>query len=388
VHRLSNGTRLEVGVVTTSATVGKNLTNSSSELVDFSSLFSKTPVVLSQIQTVATDGAPNLQTRHLSVSSSSASLALEQEEANTEPHVAETVGYMAIEAGNGIWSGMVYETATISNVVTHAWYDLAFDNVYADEPTFLTSLATYYGRDNAHLSYGNLTTSSAQIKITEDTTTDTEIDHHVAESVAYLAIGGTGILTGRPQFPPQVAAFLRDGGGDTYDLLGTIQYTFNEDVTVTANALQLANATDISNPIDLASIGFSYDANSRTATWDFSSLSRLEAAWYTVRLDAAQISDTSGLMLDGNEDGTAGDPYTHTLLVAQRGDSDLDGDVDVTDFNTLKQYFDPLGLGGMNDWSRADFDGDGDIDATDIYALVKVFSHSVMPRCPRPRPIA
>jgi len=374
VHRLSNGTWLEVGTVTTAATVGVNLANPSSESVDFSFDFPAAPVVLSQIQTVAMDGPPYLQTRHLSISPSSVSLALEQEEASTESYVAETVGYLAIEVGSGVWSGMEYETSTTSNVVTHAWYDLTFDNFYVDEPALLTSLATYYGRDNAHLSYGNLTTGGAQVKVTEDTTADTELDHNSAEEVAYFVIGGTGLLTGVPQIPPQVTAFLRDSGGDTYDVLDTIQTTFNEQVTVTADALQLTNDANSGTPVDLTGIGFRNDANSLTATWDFSGLPRLAAAWYTATLDATKVTDASGLMLDGNGNGMARDPYARSFLVAQRGDSDLDGYINITDFNTLAQNFDPRGLDGANDWSRANFDGDGDIDMTDFNTLIKNFS--------------
>ena len=300
VHRLSNGTRLEVGVVETNATVGNNLTNSASQVVDFASSFSATPVVLSQIQTVATGGAPYLQTRHLSVSTSSVSLALEQEEASTESHVTETVGYIAIEPGSGLWSGMAYETGMTAKVVTDAWHDLQFANIYADGPQLLTSLATYYGQDSAHLSYGNLMPDSVQIKITEDTTTDIETMHQTAEAVAYLAIGGSGVLTARSQFPPRVAMFIRDGGGDRYDRLEVMQYTFNEDVTVTVDALQLAHVEKISKLIELTDVTFFYDTNSRTATWDFSRVSRLEAGYYTASLDPPQIIDSSGFMLDGN----------------------------------------------------------------------------------------
>ena len=400
-HHLLDGTRLEVGTVETTHTVGNQFSNRW-ESVFFTTAFDATPVVLSQIQTQSTTGADFLKTRHLSTTSVGVTFALEQEEAATSAHSTETIGYLAIDSGTGTWNNMAYEARTKNFIGTGEFNQIRYSIPFETIPSLLASLTSYFGPDNAHLRYTNLSASGVRIKAEEDTTFDSEMGH-TPEHVSYLAIGGQGMLT---SLETQVAVGEVGTITDLTHVPQVIQLSRAYDnpvvfaqsvsgngtdstvVRVTSSALQLANTADISNPIDLASIGFSYDANSRTATWDFSSLSRLEAAWYTVRLDASQISDTSGLMLDGNGDGTTGDPYTHTLLVAQRGDSDLDGDVDVTDFNTLKQYFDPLGLGGMNDWSRADFDRDGDIDVTNIYTLVKIFLHSVMHRSPRPRPVA
>jgi len=120
-------------------------------------------------------------------------------------------------------------------------------------------------------------------------------------------------------------------------VLATIQYTFDEDVTVTVDALQLTNDSVGGDPVDLTGIGFNYDATSQTVTWDYSGLPSLPAAWYTATLDASKVPDAGGLKLDGN--GAAGDPYAESFLVPQRGDVDLDGYVDITDFNRLDRAF-------------------------------------------------
>ena len=225
-HRLSNGTNLEVGTVETDATVGTSLANPSWETITLAASFSETPVLLSQIQTHSTAGASYLQTRQMSDSTSVIKLALEQEEATSEPHATETIGYMAIEPGSGVWSGMVYETATSDNAITHNWYDLAFDHYYGSEPAFLSSLATYYGYDNSHLRYENLTPAGVQIKVTEDTTADTELNHNSAEAASYFVLGmgeagssaSPGLLSAvTPKIPPHVTAFVRDDGDDKYD---------------------------------------------------------------------------------------------------------------------------------------------------------------------------
>ena len=112
----------------------------------------------------------------------------------------------------------------------------------------------------------------------------------------------------------------------------------------------------------------------KTATWNLAGITPLPAAWYTATLDATQVTSASGLMLDGNGDGTEGDAYTQTLLVAKRGDANLNGYIDIGDFNTLVENYDPLGQTGSVDWSMADFDGDGDVDISDFSDLVRNFS--------------
>ena len=51
-------------------------------------------------------------------------------------------------------------------------------------------------------------------------------------------------------------------------------------------------------------------------------------------------------------------------LPATAGDTDLDGDVDITDFNTLNANFDPFGFN--HTWELGSFDLDGDVDITDF----------------------
>merc|ERR1711964_919775 len=73
-------------------------------------------------------------------------------------------------------------------------------------------------------------------------------------------------------------------------------------------------------------------------------------------------------------DGATGGDFASTLLVAQRGDVNLDGAIDIADFNLLALHFDPLGLNSGNDWSRGNFDGDADVDISDFVQLVRNFS--------------
>ena len=60
-----------------------------------------------------------------------------------------------------------------------------------------------------------------------------------------------------------------------------------------------------------------------------------------------------------------------------RGDANLDGRIDITDFNTLAANFRPEGTGGTTpDWDRGNFDGDLRIDITDFNVLAANFAPS------------
>ena len=57
-----------------------------------------------------------------------------------------------------------------------------------------------------------------------------------------------------------------------------------------------------------------------------------------------------------------------------RGDTELDRDVDITDFNALALNFDPQGTTGIYSWHEGNFDGDNDIDITDFNFLAANFA--------------
>ena len=54
---------------------------------------------------------------------------------------------------------------------------------------------------------------------------------------------------------------------------------------------------------------------------------------------------------------------------AKAGDTDLDFDVDITDFQNFVSNFDPTGILDRM-WSDGDFDGNHIVDITDFHALV------------------
>ncbi len=184
---LADGTILEVGTVNTNSTTVKNW-----ETIDFSSDFQETPVILSQVQTDA--GSQFVRTRQKSASVDGFELAMEEEEAlKSSGHARETVGWLAIESGEGSWGSLEYEAGHTGTNINHNWGEINFSQNFDEAPNLLASISSYNGGDPSGLRSTNLGSSQVQIKIEEDRSLDSEI-YHINEMVDFLAIAGTGDL--------------------------------------------------------------------------------------------------------------------------------------------------------------------------------------------------
>ena len=69
-----------------------------------------------------------------------------------------------------------------------------------------------------------------------------------------------------------------------------------------------------------------------------------------------------------------------------RGDTDLDRDIDLTDYNSLATNFDPIGADGPYLWQDGNTDGDDDVDLADYNALASNFSPAGYGAAPVPEP--
>ncbi|MEM9557228.1 MAG: Ig-like domain-containing protein [Acidobacteriota bacterium] len=190
---LADGSTVRAGKRVVSTTVGHLVTNQWTT-VNFGGTFQGVPLAFSQVQT---NNDPSwVKTRHLSVATSSMRLSLEEEEASSIPHGAETVGWIAFEPGSGSWSGRPYRASRTGNSVTDAFSTITWSAI--GSPRLFAAMSTYDGGHNASLRYTALTTSSAQVRVEEDTTFDTETAH-TTEVVDYLVLGGSGTLSATPQ---------------------------------------------------------------------------------------------------------------------------------------------------------------------------------------------
>lgn len=184
--RLASGAELEVGKLTTGATVGTGIAGSFAR-VDFTTPFRTAPLVFSQVQT--RNDPSWVKTRQLRPTTSSVRVALEEEEAATTAHGVETIGWVALDPWAGLWSGHLFLAGDPGDIVTHAFTSFNFGVGFTEVPKFLATLASRDGGNNSALRYRNLTASGVQVKVEEDTTLDAEVNH-TTESIHFLAIEG------------------------------------------------------------------------------------------------------------------------------------------------------------------------------------------------------
>ena len=157
------------------------------------------------------------------------------------------------------------------------------------------------------------------------------------------------------------------------DLLSTFAVTFDQDVSVSASDLSVFNET-FGIAVDTSSVNFSYDAATLTATWDFRSLTDLEASFYTFELSDSITGVVGDFALDGDGDGVGGENYLEEVYVAIPGDANLDGDVEVNEINLFSgtntgdgaTVLSNLNRAGTFTWSQGDFNSDGDVDSSQL----------------------
>ena len=75
---------------------------------------------------------------------------------------------------------------------------------------------------------------------------------------------------------------------------------------------------------------------------------------------------------NGNADQDDVDELVFNLLGTRYGDADLDGDVDISDFNSAVSHFDTSARNPLKGWAQGTFDGDGDI--SDVLRMVMNFA--------------
>ena len=100
---------------------------------------------------------------------------------------------------------------------------------------------------------------------------------------------------------------------------------------------------------------------------DFGIDSVVDATDIDILFDAIRVGSqlsTFDINGDGSINRRDADFLIQDVLHTTYGDSDLDGDVDIADFNQLAINFNPLAT--YLNWSQGDHDGDGDIDITDF----------------------
>jgi hypothetical protein len=199
-----------------------------------------------------------------------------------------------------------------------------------------------------------------------------------------LAINEEGLESGSSQISPdenlpwlqdvdQDANGISDVWYDSWDI------TFRDVIILdeTNSVAEIYNVTpnDLGNPTNYNTLRLML-LETATSDGDFDNDDQLNAT--DIDLLYAAIGTASATdEMDLNGDSTV-DSQDVTELVENRigtrfGDIDLDGSVNLTDFNVMAATFDSQGQNAGNGWNRGNFDGDTDIDLTDFNSLASNF---------------
>ncbi|MEE8525823.1 MAG: M36 family metallopeptidase, partial [Thermoanaerobaculia bacterium] len=153
--------------------------------VNFSQAFTGAPVVMAQVASFAGDQA--VTTRIRNVTASGFEVRLQEEEGNDGEHAVETVHYIAIEPGTATIGGTQLVVDRTADQVTHNFFTINFGTSVAS-PAFLADMQTTDGGDPATLRHTNLTSTSAQVKVEEEQSANSETAH-TTEVVGWVVLG-------------------------------------------------------------------------------------------------------------------------------------------------------------------------------------------------------
>ncbi|MEM7293095.1 MAG: LamG domain-containing protein, partial [Pseudomonadota bacterium] len=199
-HELDDGTRLLAGSVSTSRIQGRMASGSKSwETISFAPAFAATPAVLAMIQTAASESGtppagvsePWMSTAIRNVGTSSMNLALERAETSTGTVAAETIAYLAMDAGRQgtLVDNITYETIRSADNI-RGWgtcSTVGFTGSYSAEPLVIATQNRRDGGDGGWVRRCGLTTGQVGLTIDEDRARDNE-RNHTTESAGILVI--------------------------------------------------------------------------------------------------------------------------------------------------------------------------------------------------------
>ncbi len=171
--------------------VGKATVTGVDTNVTFAKTFTALPIVLASPQTnnmETNDGGA--RTRFNGLGGDYVTIRLE-EGGNSNPGASyvETVGYIAIEAGNEPFSGL--QALITADSYNHIWKVVGFDPLFLNPPIVLAHI---FGRDGGNAAYAvvtETTTSGFKVAVEEPPSRD---GSHTKEKISFMAIPSGSIL--------------------------------------------------------------------------------------------------------------------------------------------------------------------------------------------------
>jgi hypothetical protein len=176
---LADGTRIEASTFTTAGTYNE-------QAVLFEQSYNHVPVVVSSV--LSFSGTETVVPRLSNINTEGFGFRLQTQEADRPAAPgAETIAYIAWEPTSGILNGVSYEISTSGDVVTDAFKLLTFTIPLNQAPVFIADMQSFNGGDTAWIRRRNKKTTSIQVQIDEEQSSNQEVGH-VAENIGYILL--------------------------------------------------------------------------------------------------------------------------------------------------------------------------------------------------------
>ena len=193
---ISDGSRLEVGTLSIPGGETDSFTS-----VTFDQAFDEAPVVLVQLQTK--NGSDWVVARTDNVSTTGFDVLLEEQENSDGFHVAEVLGWAAIDASgaSGLmdWGGTTAQAFSFEDAVDSEGFEFTFDSALGLDPIISANITSYNGSDTAMLRLADLSddgwAATAEFFVQEEQSLGMETFHKL-EDLAGIAFESAGLLQG------------------------------------------------------------------------------------------------------------------------------------------------------------------------------------------------
>ena len=173
IYMLPNGKKMVAGIM-------ENVTQRW-KTIQFPIDFPTRPVVFTQVLSTIDSSAVAVRIRNTSIAQFE--LKLQSEEANDEAYGGESVAWIAIEEGtNTVGFNMEVGEITASD----AYSNVNFTNTYDGKPAIFASLQSILESDPATVRCRTLTSNGVELKVEEEASADSEVNH-ASERIGYLA---------------------------------------------------------------------------------------------------------------------------------------------------------------------------------------------------------
>jgi hypothetical protein len=173
---LEDGTKVEAGRFDTDTT-------GSFVWVDFSQTFNQVPVVTSTVSSFNEEDAVCSRLRN--IDTTGFDFCMQEQERNRQIHTTETISYIAWEPSSGTVGNLTFEVDKTDDVITHNLQTIVYNETFMAIPVFLADMQTTNCGDTANLRRQNKDFYGIDIKITEEQSRDSEINH-TTEVVGYM----------------------------------------------------------------------------------------------------------------------------------------------------------------------------------------------------------